>query len=116
MALIPLIIDCEAGYAAGASAPDSALLLPLGGGLVLDHLVARLAGLHQGRILVVPNFPAGRDYPERIRESCPVAVEVLSAAGLESAFDEYETSDYLLVLELKELRRRFCRIWVLIWI
>jgi len=52
-------------------------------------------------LLVVPAFPYGRRYEQRIRSSVAVDVRVIQPEELAAALDEYESADDLLLLDPK---------------
>jgi len=97
--MIPFIIDSEAGCAPRKSVADSVLMLPLGVGTVLDHLIDRLEGLHRGEIQVWPAFSVDADYEDCLQSNRAVAVNIIHKEKLDSIFEQYETSDYLLIFE-----------------
>ena len=101
MDLIPVIIDCEYGGGSHPSGADSVLMLPLGEGSVLDHLLVRLAGLHRGEVWIVPGGRAHRDYEKRIGSNGAVKVRVLEWEALQSEFERLDTTDFVLVMEAR---------------
>lgn len=101
MSIIPLIIDSKVPYTPGGPSATSMLTLPLAEGSILDHLAGRLAGVHEGRFLVMPDFEADGAYQDQIRARSPVAVRILDGDRLDTAFDDFETSDYVLAIEVR---------------
>ncbi|MBI4581891.1 MAG: sugar transferase [Planctomycetes bacterium] len=101
MRLIPLIIDCRTGYAGREGGADSLLALPLGLGSVLDGVIDRLAGLGRREILILAAGSDGPDYSACVHPDEGLTLRTIAPARLASALDNYETTDYLLILEAR---------------
>ena len=100
--MYPLIIDHRPPYLGRAPAEASLLTLPFGAGPFLQYLADRLALAPERmdrELLVMPTFPYGPRYEQRIRSSTAADVRVIQPEELATVLDEYDSADDLLLLD-----------------
>jgi len=101
MPFVPLVIDCSIPYAADGTECVSLLMLPLGTSTLLEHLISHIRSdeVAIGHVLVMPTFSPPCDYETRLSEGTSSPIRVMLPESLPTAFQAYESTDHLLVLE-----------------
>lgn len=101
MALVPLAIDSKVPFVSDEDGGSSLLMLPLGTGTVLEHLVGELAGdmVSVGQVLVMPTFTPTPAYQEALRRSTSIPLQIVSPELLAVRLSGYEANAHLLVVE-----------------
>ena len=94
----PVLFDSRPRFL-GRAQTASLLLVPLGHGTVLSHLLERLRAITATPPLVVARFGADRAYEDAIRAACPATDAVLSLPAFLEKLAAYEPSDHLLLAD-----------------
>jgi len=94
----PILLDSRPRFL-GPAPQASLLLLPVGSGTVLSHLLQRLSSITGTPPLVVAGFDQDRDYEQAIRRLCPEVEAVLSIPAFLEKLNTYEPSDHLLLAD-----------------
>lgn len=93
--LIPMVIDTALPSLAGGTV----LTLPLGNGLVIDHLVTPLLTLGHAKVLVVSPDASDRPYADRVDPDVRARLQVVARRDLTGVLARQEASDYLLLVD-----------------
>ena len=67
--MIPLFIDSQVPYLPSGSAGGSLLTLPVGAGVLLDHLAAPMGDDLDGDVLIMPTFAVDASYERMVQAS-----------------------------------------------
>ncbi|UCG16666.1 MAG: sugar transferase [Phycisphaerales bacterium] len=97
--MIPLFIDSQVSYLSSSSGGGSLLRLPVGAGVLLDHLAAPMGDDLDGDVLIMPTFAVDASYERSVQASVSGSVRVIRPDELPEVLAEYEPSDYLLVVD-----------------
>ena len=96
MTIIPILLDARPAYF-GAQSTQSLLLLPTGGGVLLQEIAPALAAVTSHRLVVVPRFASDAAYAAAVRAVHP-NVDVISSHAFRDPLARWEPSDQLLVI------------------
>src|SRR5947207_4356526 len=99
MKALVILLDSRPPYVQRASGPASLLLVPLGPATVLRFLGERLASMGHSRLTVAPAFDPDPEYERRIRDASASVEAVLSARDLALRIEDYEPSDWLVIVD-----------------
>ena len=100
MNICPVLIDSQPDYLIGQDRAASLLLVPLGTGRLIDHLLSRLqAGLTAQRPLVLAPPGADVNYRHRLHEICPGVDAASGWPELTDALGKHEPSDLILMID-----------------
>jgi lipopolysaccharide/colanic/teichoic acid biosynthesis glycosyltransferase len=94
----PILLDCRPAFLPRARG-GSLLLAPLGDGVVLSHLLARLRVVTATPPVIVTRFGIDTAYEEAIRMACPDAEVVETLPSFTERLHSYEPSDHLLLAD-----------------
>jgi lipopolysaccharide/colanic/teichoic acid biosynthesis glycosyltransferase len=99
LGIFPVVLDARPAYLQGAGAPASLLLLPLGTGTLLEHVLARLRAVTPNAPEVFATFEIGGRYTAAIREAAPAVRHVVDPGRFASRLETHEPSDWLLIVD-----------------
>ena len=99
LGIFPIVLDARPPYMQGADAPASVLLLPLGAGTLLDHVLARVREVTPSAPEVFATFEAGGRYRAAITAVAPAVRHVAGLASFSSRLERHEPSDWLLIVD-----------------
>jgi lipopolysaccharide/colanic/teichoic acid biosynthesis glycosyltransferase len=99
MTISVLLVDSQLSHLPTES--QSLLTLPLGTSSVLDHLITSFGDLVEKDVLVTAPWPVSPAYEQHIQDNASVPVKVLDTDGLMRAAHDFETSDFLLIVQAR---------------
>ena len=95
----PILLDLRPAFVEPGGDAASLLLAPLGTAPVLRFMLDRLAAMGHAQPMIVPSFPPGAAYRERMEAAGAPAGSILTAAEAAQRIADYEPSDWLVILD-----------------